>query len=53
MTAGDRIEHEGEESSDARPRVAASRCSPDRTVFTEEGNTDAWIATDLTVDLER
>jgi hypothetical protein len=26
--------------------------SPDRTVFTEEGNTDAWIATDLTVELD-
>jgi len=53
MTAGDRIEREAEESSDARPRVEASRCSPERTVFTEEGNTDAWIATDLTVELER
>ncbi|WP_164932741.1 DUF7331 family protein [Halorubrum amylolyticum] len=53
MTAGDRIEREVEEPSDARPTVEASRCSPDRTVFTEEGNTDAWIATDLTVELER
>ncbi|WP_435092818.1 hypothetical protein [Halorubrum sp. N11] len=53
MTAGDRIEREVGESSDARPTVEASRCSPDRTVFTEEGNTDAWIATDLTVELER
>jgi hypothetical protein len=53
MTEGDRVEREVEESSDARPRVEASRCSPERTVFTEEGNTDAWIATDLTVELER
>ncbi|WP_164471126.1 hypothetical protein [Halorubrum sp. CSM-61] len=53
MSAGDRIERDVEESSDARPRVEASRCSPERTVFTEEGNTDAWIATDLTVELER
>ncbi len=36
-----------------RPVVAASRTSPDRTVFAERGNTDAWIATDLTVGLER
>ncbi|MFW5917679.1 MAG: hypothetical protein ACOCRD_04640 [Halorubrum sp.] len=53
MSTGDRIERDVAESVDARPTVAASRCSPDRTVFTEQGNTDAWIATDLTVDLER
>jgi len=53
MTTGDRIDRGAEESADGRPTVAASRCSPDRTVFTEQGNTDAWIATDLTVELER
>jgi len=53
MSTGDRIELDSEESADTRPTVAASRCSPDRTVFTEQGNTDAWIATDLTVELER
>lgn len=53
MSVGDRINRDSEESADARPTVAASRCSPDRTVFTEQGNTDAWIATDLTVELER
>ncbi len=53
MSTGDRIEVSADESADARPTVAASRCSPDRTVFVEQGNTDAWIATDLTVELER
>ncbi|WP_418285941.1 hypothetical protein [Halorubrum sp. DTA46] len=53
MSTGDRIERSVDESTDARPTVAASRCSPDRTVFTEQGNTDAWIATDLTVELKR
>ncbi|MDZ5809856.1 hypothetical protein U4E84_00615 [Halorubrum sp. AD140] len=53
MSTGDRIERGAEESADARPNVAANRCSPDRIVFTEQGNTDAWIATDLTVELER
>jgi hypothetical protein len=53
MSTGDRTERGAEESTDARPIVAASRCSPDRIVFTEQGNTDAWIATDLTVELER
>jgi hypothetical protein len=27
--------------------------SPDRTVFTEPDNSDGWIATDLTVAVER
>jgi hypothetical protein len=53
MSTGDRVERDIEEPSDARPTVAASRCSPERTVFTEQGNTDAWIATDLTVELRR
>jgi hypothetical protein len=42
--------------SDTEPdasSISAHRSSPDRTVFTEEGNSDGWIATDLTVDLWR
>lgn len=39
-----------DESAEDHPAVAVSCTSPDRTVFTEEGNTDAWIATDLTVE---
>lgn len=41
--------------ADDEPSVAVSACetSPGRVVFTEEGNTDAWIATDLTVEVER
>lgn len=31
--------------------IAALRAGPDRTVFTEDGNVDGWIATDLTVEL--
>lgn len=31
--------------------VTAHESSPDRIVFTEEGNTDGWIATDFTVDV--
>jgi hypothetical protein len=33
-------------------RVTAHRSSPDRIVFTEEDNTDGWIATDYTEPLE-
>jgi hypothetical protein len=32
--------------------VTAHRSSPETTVFTEEGNTDGWIASDTTVDPE-
>jgi len=42
-----------DESVEDRPTVAVSCTSPDRTVFTEEGNTDAWIATDHTVEPDR
>lgn len=34
------------------PRVTAHGTSPERTVFTEEGNPDAWIATDTLVELD-
>lgn len=34
-----------------KPAVTAHSCSEHRTVFTESGNADAWIATDLTVEL--
>lgn len=40
-------------ASDDQPRVTAHECSRDRTVFTENGNHDGWIATDLTVSLQR
>jgi len=33
--------------------VTACETRPGRVVFTESDNSDAWIATDLTVDLER
>ena len=42
-----------DENERAAPLVSALRTSPDRTVFTEDGNNDGWIATDLTVDLRR
>jgi len=53
MSTGERVERDSDANADERPTVAASHTSPERTVFTEQGNTDAWIATDLTVDLER
>jgi hypothetical protein len=43
-----------EEEDDADPTqdIAAHSSSPERTVFTESGNPDGWIATDTTVDTE-
>lgn len=32
--------------------VSAHRSAPGRTVFVEDGNNDAWIASDTTVDLD-
>jgi hypothetical protein len=39
----------GDPESDAPP-ISAHSTSEDRTVFTESGNGDGWIATDLTVE---
>ncbi|EMA30310.1 hypothetical protein [Haloarcula japonica] len=41
------------EVSEDRPDVAALDSGADRTVFTEDGNRDGWISTDVTVDLRR
>lgn len=38
---------------DQESRVTAHRCNAERTVFTERENSDGWIATDITVDIER
>lgn len=42
-----------EPDAEAVESVTAHRSSPGRMVFTEQNNTDGWIATDLTVELER
>jgi len=40
-------------AQDDETGLTALRSSPDRTVFTEDGNPDGWLSTDLTVDVER
>jgi hypothetical protein len=49
-----RVPREGVSENDGHRRraVSALRSSPDRVVFTEEGNTDGWIASDTTVTLD-
>jgi hypothetical protein len=39
------------EADDETPRVSACNATPERTVFTEEGNEDGWIATDYSVSV--
>ena len=47
------MEASAPDSDDTDGTVTAHCTSPDRTVFTECGNRDRWIATDTVVDLER
>jgi len=49
-SSGRRTEGEGVAK---RPLVEAHSSTGERTVFTEEGNSDGWIATDLTVEPNR
>ncbi|CCQ36873.1 uncharacterized protein Nmlp_2719 [Natronomonas moolapensis 8.8.11] len=39
--------------TDEQIRLRVHATSPDRSVFTEPDNSDGWIATDLTVDVQR
>lgn len=43
---------EDENAGPQVPAVSAYRTTPDRIVLTEEGNSDGWIASDLTVEPE-
>ncbi|NUC72276.1 hypothetical protein HTZ84_08120 [Haloterrigena sp. SYSU A558-1] len=42
-----------EEPEEPAVVVTSHETRPGKTVFTERNNNDGWIATDLTVDLER
>jgi hypothetical protein len=42
-----------DEHGESETVVTTHRSSPDKVVFTEKDNTDAWIATDQTVDVTR
>jgi hypothetical protein len=53
MADGDGLERAGVADASAEPIVTAHGTAPGRTVLTERGNADAWIASDLTVDADR
>lgn len=40
------------DDDDQRVAVAVHRCSSDRIVFVDQDNSEAWIATDTTVNLQ-
>ncbi|WP_436931177.1 hypothetical protein [Halosimplex halobium] len=44
-------EEAGEPEFEDCPGIAAHAATETRTVFTEDGNGDGWIATDLTVEI--
>lgn len=41
------------DDEDVTVGLRAHATRPERTVFTEPGNTDGWISTDLTVEVRR
>jgi hypothetical protein len=52
MATGSQSRGDDEMESDG-PTVSVCESRPGRTVFIESGNTDGWIASDLTVDATR
>jgi hypothetical protein len=46
-------ERDPDSSPDDAADVLVCETCPGRSVFVETGNTDGWIATDLTVDLDQ
>jgi hypothetical protein len=55
MSTGKRshTDDDGEPQSPETPRVSVCESCPGRTVFLESGNTDGWIASDLTMEPTR
>lgn len=42
-----------ERNQPSSPDIAVCEGGPETTVFLESGNTDGWIASDVTVDVRR
>ncbi|WP_224269545.1 hypothetical protein [Haloprofundus salinisoli] len=53
MAVSDARDDDSARPVDPEFSVSACQTSQNRTVFTEDGNNDGWIATDFTVALER
>ncbi|MFD1569999.1 hypothetical protein [Halorubrum laminariae] len=55
MAAGtqSRSEQESAPESDYGPEISLCESCPGTSVFLESGNTDGWIASDVTIDVVR
>ncbi|WP_176451311.1 hypothetical protein [Halorubrum sp. Ea8] len=55
MAAGTQphLESVSESETHGRPEISVCEGCPGTSVFLESGNTDGWIASDLTVDVTR
>lgn len=53
MATGTLSEFEPESNQEDRPEISVCESRPGKAVFTESGNTDGWIASDITVDIHR
>lgn len=53
MARGRSRDRDGDADGDPGAGIFACETRPGRVVFTEDDSTDAWIATDLTVEVER
>ncbi|MFW5939559.1 MAG: hypothetical protein ACOCQU_03840 [Halolamina sp.] len=54
MPTNERIETDDTAGETGEPPVVNTHSlSTERTVFTEDGNEDGWISTDLTVGIDR
>ena len=54
MTTESRSRDDGADSDHPpMPEVSVCESAPDTAVFIEIGNTDGWIASDVTVDVDR
>lgn len=55
MAAGtqSRQEHETDPDPHQSPDISVCESRPGNAVFLEDGNTDGWIASDVTVDVVR
>lgn len=52
MPSADAPTTDSETPDEELPEITTACTSPDRTVFSERGNPDGWIATDHTVELD-
>ena len=53
MAAGTPSHVESDAELNPTPEISVCKSCPETSVFLEAGNSDGWIASDLTVEIER